>query len=181
MPDNNYFAPIEIGAETYTFEHLNPFTMRFSSISARRTLRVNITFSNHCFSFSPAEGGVYDDELKLVDHGNRPRIFCPIRYRLSKRVPEIVRSLNNDRCYVWETKTTRNFNYSIEIDDPEGPYHLFMKVTRSTNLKQQEVSVFIESAYHEDPEKGPPDLLGRMKFHTLCSNVYLCKKTSTKR
>ena len=181
MAGENYFDPIVIGDNTYTFAHLSPFTMRFASLSARRELRVNVTFSNHCFSFSPEDNIVYPNSHHLLDQGGKPRIFCPIRYRLSKDLPELVRSLNNDKCYVWETKTRRNYNYSLEIVDPFGPYHLFMKVSRSTNLRLQEVSVFIESAYHEDPEKGSPEVVGRIKFHTLCSNMYLNRKTSTRR
>lgn len=157
--------------------------MRFDSLSAKRRLRINVKFSNHCFSHKKQENTDYPKEKELLDHGGRSRIFCPIRYQLSLALPQIVRSLNNPKCKVYETASRRNFNYSIEVDDPKGPYHLFFEVSKARGelAKMQDITLFVESAYHEDPEQTPPILIGRIGFQVLCSNIYLGKKVSTRR
>lgn len=181
--NGSFFPPVVIGDTTYEFHHLDPFTMRFESKSAKRTLRVNVRFSNHCFTYSTTGVVINDDHHLLRDHMNRERIFCPIRYKLSQKLPSIVHSLNNSACKVHETASRRNFNYSLQIDDPEGPYHLFFEITKTTGhaAKMQDLNIFIESAYHEDPSGNPPNLLGRIGFHVLCTNVFLGKPISTKR
>lgn len=157
--------------------------MRFESKTAKRKLRVNVRFSNHCFSHSPVVGTTYPDDFKLHDHNKRARIFCPIRYRLSLDLPTIVLSLNDPACKVYQTAARRNFNYSLEIQDPKGPYHLFFEISKTVGKAagMQDLSLFLESAYPEDAERGKPDLLGRIGFHTLCTNVFLRKPVATRR
>lgn len=178
-----FFPPLVLDGTPYTFSHLEPFTMRFDSNQAKRKLRINVRFSNHCFSFSPEGGAFYLESFKLNDHNGRERIFCPIRHNLSLGLPSIVRSLNNPECKVRQTAARRNFNYSLEIDDPKGPYHLFFEVSKTVgaSARMQDLNFFLESAYPEDPVLGKPDLLGRIKFHTLCTNVFLNKSVSTRR
>lgn len=182
QPKEPFFSPLEIEGETYEFSHLDPFTMRFDSKNANRTLRINVRFSNHCFSYSQTDEALAPP-THLLDHNGRSRIFCPIRYRLSLELPKIVRSLNNPKCKVHQTAAERNFNYSLQIDDPQGPYHLFFEVSKATgkSATMQDVNMFVESAYHEDPIGKSPVLLGRIGFHVLCTNVYLNKPVSTKR
>lgn len=157
--------------------------MRFDSKTARKKLRVNVRFSNHCFSHSPLDGESYPESFRLHDHNKKDRIFCPIRYRLSLDLPKIVLSLNDPKCKVYQTAARRNFNYSLEIDDPKGPYHLFFEVSKAVGKAagMQDLSFFLESAYPEDAERGKPDLLGRIGFHTLCTNTFLGKHVSTRR
>ncbi|ORJ64421.1 hypothetical protein B5717_22980 [Aeromonas hydrophila] len=178
-----FFPPLVIDGTTYQFSHLEPFTMRFVSKAAGRTLRVNVRFSNHCFSHSPEDGATYPSQLMLQDHNDKARVFCSIRYRLSVDLPAIVRSLNNPACKVYQTAARRNFNYSLEVSDPKGPYHLFFEVarTKGNDAKMQDLSLFVESAYHEDPLGEGPALLGRIGFHVLCTNVFMGKPVSTRR
>ncbi|ELV7510824.1 TPA: hypothetical protein P2Q98_004519 [Aeromonas veronii] len=183
QPNEPFFPPLVIEGVTYEFSHLDPFTMRFVSNSAHRQLRVNVRFSNHCFSYSPIDGQERPAPLMLFDHNDRERIFCPTRYRLSLSLPDIVRSLNNPKCKVYQTAARRNFNYSLQVDDPKGPYHLFFEISKSTGqaAQMQDLNMFVESAYHEEPIGKSPDLLGKIGFHVLCTNVYLRKPVATKR
>ena len=178
-----FFPPLNILGELYEFKHLEPFTMHFRSQKAARDLRVNVRFSNHCFTHSPKQDEVYEDDLILQDHSGKERVFCPIRYRLSHSLEGLVKGLNNPRCKVYETATRRNYNYSIEIEDPTGPYHLFFGISKAAGEKKkmQDINLFVESAYPEMPIGEPPKLLGRIGFQLLCTNVYLNKPTSTKR
>lgn len=183
MTGNPHFPPLLINGQIVEFGHLQPFTMQFDSKSANKRLRVNVRYSNHCFSFKPTPGVQYDPELLLLDHSKRERVFCPVRYNLSLDLPSIVKSLNDPSCKVWETSSRRNYTYSVRVDNPKGPYHLFFELSKDSSGRGtlQDLNMFIESAYHEDPQKGPPAVIGRIGFHVLCTNVYLRKKVSTKR
>lgn len=179
----NYFPSLDISGVTYDFEHLNPFVMIVKSDMAKRNLRVHVRFTNHCFSkgydkFSHPEG-----EVVILDHSGKERTFCPIRYRLSLSLPGIINKLCDPIEKVFQTAARRNWAYSLTIDDPSGPYHLFFEIRRvSANERHlQDLNVVIESAYHEERGYGPPALLGRIGFVTLCGQVFCGKKLTTKR
>lgn len=178
-----FFTPLSLNGQIYDFQHLEPFTMSFHSQMASRNLRVNVRFSNHCFTHSPLDNTVYAPETILIDHGQRNRIFCPTRYQLSHMLGAVVRGLNNPQCKVHQTSSKRNFNYSLQIDDPQGPYHLFFEVSKTTGAasRMQDLDLFVESAYPEMPIGDAPALLGRIGFQLLCSKVFLKQAISTKR
>lgn len=178
-----FFPPLIIASKSYEFKHLEPFTMSFHSNKAAKNLRVNVRFSNHCFTHSPVLEETYSPDFLLPDHAGRERVFCPIRYNLSHSLEELVKGLNDPKCKVYQTAARRNFNYSIQIEDPAGPYHLFFEVSKATGEKKkmQDLSLFVESAYPELPVGDAPKLLGRIGFQLLCTNIYLNKPTSTKR
>jgi hypothetical protein len=151
--------------------------MSFDSNNANKKLVINVVFTNHCFTRSYKHGEPING-MRLFDISTkRPRIFCPIRYRLSTELPRMIRDMNNGTVKVRETIARRNFVHSLKIEDPSGPYHIFIDVKKE-NGKVYDLKMFIESAYHEDT---PPRTLGRIGFHILCTNKYLNKKTSTKR
>ncbi|MBN3813651.1 hypothetical protein G3N97_31780 [Paraburkholderia sp. Ac-20347] len=178
-----YFEPLNIGGVDYTFDHLEPFKFEFYSERAKKKLCVHVTFTNHCFSkkYEPKEHNPGDP---IFDRSTpRPRMFCPIRHRLSYALRELIESMNNPKTKVWECATERNWTYSITVENPDGPYHLFFEVTRATGEKQkfQDLNFVVESAYHEDPEEGPPAVKGSMTLWLLCGKVFKREKTSTQR
>lgn len=177
MPNTPYFPPIVIGEDSYDLSHLEPFNFVFKSNIANRTIRVNVSFTSHCFSERRGEVGGANVDIDTP----RPRFFCLTRYRLSKDLPAILASLNDPKTKVEQTKSRRNWVYSMKIDDPSGPYHIFFEVKKSEGdkAKSQDVNLVVESAYHE--EKSPPNVLGRMNFQLLCSKVYMKKPVATKR
>lgn len=175
-----YFKPVLSNNTTYDLSHLEPFSIAFYSLNAKKTLSIHVTFSTHCFSESLSDNP--NSEHVVIDNTkDKERVFCPIRYELSKTLPNLIKSLNEESVKVWETAARRNWCYTIQIDDPKGPYHLFFEVRKNQKnpRKKQDINIVVESAYHETKE--PPILIGRIGFQILCTNVYLGKKTSTKR
>ena len=86
----SYFPTLEISGEEFDFTHLEPFIMHVNSDMAKKVLKVHVRFTNHCFtkgyeSFYHPEG-----EPIIYDHSGNGRTFCPIRYRLSLALPEII-------------------------------------------------------------------------------------------
>ncbi len=163
--------------KTYEFNHLNSFLISFDSKNANKKLVIYVAFTNHCFTkaYKPGEP---TNGMQLFDTETaRPRIFCPIRYRLSTELPRMIREMNHGKVKVRETITRRNFVHSLKIEDPSGPYHIFIDVKKE-HSKHYDLKMFIESSYHEET---PPRTMGRIGFHILCTNKYLNRKTSTKR
>lgn len=182
MAEQQYFPELVIADERVDLSHLEPFTFVIHSQLAKRDLRVHVTFSNHCFT-KGYEQASHPAGEPIIDAGSpRPRTFCPIRYRLSQQLPDLIKTLNHPKAKVRETSAERNWCYSLTIEDPEGPYHVFFEVRRASRDRRQwqDLNLVVESAYHED-EDGGPSLKGSMAFILLCGKVYLGQPTATKR
>lgn len=155
--------------------------MQVVSIKAKKTLRVRVTFSNHCFSdhFDPV--GYSAGDTIIDEDTERPRMFCPTRYRLSFDVPQLVRNLNHPKAVVWQGEHRRNWAFTIQIESPAGPYHVFLEIRRATaeQKKLQDLNLRVESAYHQTAT--PPILLGSMGFVLLCGKTYMGEPVATKR
>lgn len=127
-----YFQDVFYNAARITFEHLEPFTFAFDSQKAKRTLRIHVTFSNHCFTRTISEENPADNSILFDTHTDKPRVFCPIRYENSKRLRTIIEGqLNQSQTKVIQTNSQRNWVYSIQIESPTGPYHMFFSVSRA--------------------------------------------------
>nr|WP_102532806.1 hypothetical protein [Vibrio sp. 10N.286.48.B7]PMH78505.1 hypothetical protein BCU58_09015 [Vibrio sp. 10N.286.48.B7] len=181
MSNKPYFEPIKTDTDVYDLSHLNPFIIDFKSNLAKKNLRINVTFTNHVFTKSYIQGFPKNGFPLFGENTERVRIFCPIRYRLSKDLPKLIMGLNNEKSKVKQTRSRRNWAHSITIEDPTGPYHIFFEVRKSANDKKrfQEINLTVESAYHEDEDS--PRFLGRIGFQLLCSKIYMNKPVSTKR
>ncbi|HDZ58145.1 MAG TPA: hypothetical protein ENI17_02695 [Pseudomonas xinjiangensis] len=179
-----YFQSLRVGGDTLSLTHLEPFTFLVDSNKARKKLRVHVTYSTHCFTRRFYHGSEHPDGYPLLDIDTpRPRIFCPVRYRLSIQLPELIGGLNQPSIKVLQTTSRRNWAYSITILHPAGPYHVFFELSRSAKHQKswQDLNLVVESAYHEDPNEEPPSFLGTMGFVLLCGKVYLGEPVATKR
>ena len=179
----SYFPTLEISGKEFDFTHLEPFIMHVNSDMAKKVLKVHVRFTNHCFTKGYEPFYHPEGEPIIYDHSENKRTFCPIRYRLSLALPEIINRLCDPAEKVYQTSAKRNWAYSITIDDPEGPYHLFFEIRRASRDERhlQDLNVVIESAYPEDRGYGPPSLLGRIGFVGLCGRVFCGKPLATKR
>lgn len=178
-----YFPSLSNGDEKYDFSHLEPFTFVLESKLARRDLRIHVTFSTHCFS-KAYEPALHAHEEPIIDTSTpRPRSLCPIRYRLSRQLPPLIKSLGHPKAKVWETATERNWCYSLTVDAPSGPYYVFFEVRRTSREQRQwqDLNLVVESAYHADQRSEGPKLKGSISFVLLCGKTYLNQPTSTRR
>lgn len=157
--------------ERYTCDHLSAFRMNIYSDRIKKNLTIYVRFSNHCYT-------------QEIPKGSRNRVFCPIRWKCSENLPELVRAFSeNPSIKVFQTAERRNWVYSLKIETPEGNYHIFFEVRKSTREKRPlgDIQLYVESAYPEDPDLGPPNVIGRMAFAVLCSKIYKGEKVSTKK
>lgn len=178
-----YFPALVIGDQPINLSHLEPFSFEVKSELAKKALRVHVTFSNHCFT-KRYDAATHPAGEPIIDQGlARQRTFCPIRYRLSQALPALIRQLaESPRTKVWETSAERNWCYSITIEDPSGPYHVFFEVRRAARDRRQwqDLQLVVESAYHEG-EAGGPSLKGSIAFVLLCGKTFMGQPTATRR
>ncbi len=179
----SYFPDLVLSGVKYDFSHLDPFMMIVKSDMAKKDLRIHVRFTNHCFTKGYDRRDHPDGDPVISDHSGNDRTFCPIRYNLSLSLPAIIKSLTKPEEKVSQTAARRNWSYSITVDDPKGPYHLFFEIRRTPQYERhlQDLNIVIESAYHEEKGYGPPKLLGRIGFVALCGRVFCNKPLSTKR
>lgn len=165
-----YHASLVVNGQAVGFAHLEPFHLALFVEKISRSMTVDVRFSNHCFSegFDPL---VHPVSLKLLDHGGRERAFCNIRYLLSARLPDMVRSLPD--AAVWLTKREHNYVYFIMIEDGSGQYPMFFNLRRPAS-STCDLSMFVESAYMMDLEQMRSVLASaqKIRFPVLCAKVF---------
>ncbi|MCF9002355.1 hypothetical protein [Pseudomonas syringae] len=82
-----------------------------------------------------------------------------------------------------QTKALRNWAYTLQINDPSGPYYFIFEIRKALQpgRQKQYMKIVDESAYHDDPEQPDSILLGEMGFLTLCTNTDMRKPVVVKR
>jgi len=166
-----YFHPVWVGGQRIDLSHLDPFSMTLHSERLNKALRIAVTFSTHCFSEAygkiphPSGDSVIDEDTK------QPRTYCPIRYGLSKALPDVIRAMADKTITL--TAFKRNWVHTITVESPAGPYHVFVEIHRAGPDKRtwQDLELVVESAYHQTGK--PPSVTGSPRpFMVVCAEVY---------
>jgi len=184
MPAEHYHPPLLVRGQAYDLAHLDPFRFEVSSTKVPRPLRINVRFTNHCFSeaFDPTRHPV--DEPVISD-GRRRRAFCPDRYDLSLRLPTLMRGLADSTTRVHETAARRNWMYAAIIKVPVAGtrYQIFFEMRRTSPERRrlQDLDMVVESAYAANPTRPEPNILGPVRFALLAGSLYLGKIVTTRR
>lgn len=178
-----YSVPLVIRGAAHDLSHLDPFTFEVASDKVPRPLRVNVRFTNHCYTEAFDLARHPADEPAVMD-GVRRRAFSPDRYALSRRLPGLVRGLADPRAKVRETGSRRNWMYSAVVEIPaEGTrYGVFFGLRRAPadRRRLQDLELVVESAYPADPARPEPNILGRVGFVLLAGSTFLGRRVSTK-
>lgn len=183
MAEQQYFPELVIAGERIDLSHLEPFSFEIDSRLAKKVLTVHVTFSNHCFSHK-YKAEKHPEGWPIIDQDSpRPRTFCPVRHRLSQQLPALILGFNHPKSKVQQTKALRNWAYTLTIEDPSGPYYVFFEIRKAVQQgrQKQDLTIVVESAYHDDPEEPDPVFLGEMSFLILCANTYMRKPVAVKR
>lgn len=145
------WAPhVDDSGRAYPLTHLHPFRYQLS-IGESETVDIRVAFAMHCFTRAVAPGDapsqLYRDEREI-------RTFCPDRYALSPRLPDIIRALPTRKC-----EFARQENYvTIDLAPAGGVaarYGVFFNVMRKKDPDGPAVLLTVQSAYPLDP--GTPD------------------------
>lgn len=138
--------------KAYSLHHLHPLHFvvelpasdRYSAVE----VEVRVGFSMHTFTRGEKPG---DDPAHRYSDDRETRIFDIVRYELSKNLPDIVRTLDRQKCYHGNER--RNF---FTVDQPgelaEGhEYQVFFDLRR-WHAKEEKggrpiIQLIVQSAY----------------------------------
>jgi hypothetical protein len=132
---------------TYDLSHLDSVTLTFEQPAKddkpARLYTVNVFFGLHCFTRDPEEG----EKIPSCDaysHFGEKRMFDVDRYELSKRLPDLVKTLTTRKCF---HNKDRNF-FTIDIiakNEQKLPYEVYFTLSRSS--KEGVLTLRVVSAF----------------------------------
>ena len=173
-----YYSPLIANGCIQDLAHLDPLTFSTPSEKLGRDIKTWCRFTTHAFSREPEA----NEQPDLTDEGNRPRVFCPDRHRLSFHLPGIIRQLAAPTRYVWQTATERNWMYQAAVGVVQGnavtSYLAFFDLKKARKADPFDVVMTVESAYPFDPSRTPK-LHGRMVIAGLLLAIVEGRKPHT--
>jgi hypothetical protein len=147
--------------QAYPLFHLHPF--RYGLVLSSGTeAEIRVGFALHCFTRACDADDV---ESQYYSDDRETRTFCPDRYALSFRLPDIARNLATSKCGF-----AKDDNFvTINVDSEGGvsrSYGVFFNVLRVKDVDGVAILLTIQSAYELRPGKQVP-VRGSIKFTRL--------------
>ncbi|MQA42151.1 hypothetical protein [Rugamonas aquatica] len=160
------WIPADIDGQSYDLSHLHPFTFPLA-MPAKGDLpalqfEIEVKFSLHCFTKEKVE-----DAQKGLDYGDgrETRTFDFDRYEKSKVLPEIIKTLEQRKCYL-----AKENNYmTVELADRNKTVHYQIYFSMA-KLAPGRLTLYVRSAYVKDS----PQSVQRIKpilFKAICAKT----------
>jgi hypothetical protein len=164
------WTPFTHADTVYDLGHLHPCELMYEQPRQGEkpaiTYIVDVTFSLHCFTRSLPKEGAYDRSL-VYRSSLEERLFDTARYEYSKRLPGIIRTLNQRKCM----KTGHGNFFTVEVITDDGnavDYDVFFTAEKSS--KRGRITLFIQSAFVREKKKlptGKPIRFAIILYNTL--------------
>ena len=152
-----FFKSKTIRGQVYDLDHLDPFD--FEIVVEGEPIVVHVEFSCHCFT--ETLNVAHTPDLRY-SHGGETRAFDIQRHGLSKKLPDIIRTLGTRSVY----HTLQGTFFVIRDEDIEGlkvPYLVFFSAFKAKNGKVH-VNLIVRSAYLKP---GMTEYAAPVRFSTL--------------
>jgi hypothetical protein len=165
---SRYWRPLVINGRPVDLSHLEPFVLACAVKNLGRILKVDVRFTNHCFTdhFDPAK---HEPSWKIMD-GKRERVFCPRRHHMSKRLPELIRTLPD--AAVHRTRADRTFVFVATLEDESGQAYTMFFHLRKQRGDGCDLALVVESAYEHPDLKALLARTTKVRFPVLCALVF---------
>lgn len=163
-----------VGGVRYDLNHLHPYicevvipgkekTDKHPAVPERK-IRVNVSFGLHCFARDPLPSERVSDDCWYQDNRER-RVFCQIRWELSKQLPGIIATLAKRRCM--HTGREEFVTLEVPYQGRTLEYAVFFTVTKAGRADRADLNLFVNSAHERyDPLKYTKPI----KFHFILLN-----------
>ncbi|ARD10453.1 MULTISPECIES: hypothetical protein [Pseudomonas] len=168
------WRPIKIGDTTYELNHLHPhfwdIVIPGKDGKPDLSLKLNISYGLHCFARDRLPGESIEDGHWYQDNREK-RVFCPLRWELSKRLPDIIRTLGDRRCM----HTGREEFVTVQVvhGGRSYDYAIFFTVTKAKKAEGAQLNLFVNSAHERvDPLRYTKPI----KFKFILLNRYQGKQ-----
>jgi hypothetical protein len=173
------FQPIVADGETWTFDHLRPFSFPYTILTANveLTLYIDVVFSCHCFSRKPVKDAPLPPPPWVYQDAKETRILDRARYRQSRELlPGVIRDFDTRKILFASDE-----NYmTIEATNSEGVtgnYQVFFTVARKEGVKRR-VELTVQSAYFVDyvHRRAQPVSKRPVRFKLIVTAAYERRK-----
>ncbi len=176
-----YHLPLLIGGISNASTHLEPCSLRVSSLKVGWELRIHVLYSNHCFSRKFDPGLHPEGTPTFVDGRGERRVFDPTRYGLSLLLPEITQHFAPPQTRVCRPRRGEIGFIRRRSRATSAPYLVFFELRRARRDEGgQDLNLTVESTYPQ-MDQPAPSLLGPMGFVLLAGKVYRGEPTTTRR
>lgn len=138
---------VEISDSDVIVPHLKSHVISYQ-LPGGDIVKVRIIYTSHCWS-EAHDSISHVGKIKFMD-GKRPRAFCPIRYKLSIGLRELIEGLPRNKIYM--TPAERNFGTycGIKILEDGTAYTAFFTLNggkgRFDGIRHK-LTLYVESAY----------------------------------
>lgn len=158
-----------IEGESYDLSHLHPHLWEIIIPKKGKldelTLNVAVSYSIHCFTRTQEEGEQVAPEW-LYSDSRESRVFDTQRWELSKKLPEIISTLQTRKCI----HSGREEFITIEVFEQGRriQYAVFFTVTKGGKT-EADLNLYINSAYELTRIIARPK---PVRFHVILANRY---------
>lgn len=129
----------------HSISHLSEMELTCPCDPMERDLTIRVTFKNHCYTedFDPAKHAPH--EIVITEAKHRHRVFCPIRYALSHKLPQILADLPGRRVH--QTAQLRNYVFVVPLEVEGQVYEVYFMLQRAAAEDKADLRLTVESAY----------------------------------
>jgi hypothetical protein len=147
-------SPFSVQDKIYSFSHLENkifnFTRPESGDLEARTTKILLSYSDHCFTDHFGE-----DDHFYSKEGVEDRYLCPLRYKLSLGLPDLIKKIVSSNPYIGRTysKGRREQFFYVEEHYKDETYRMFLEFSPLRNSKNiiEGIRIDVKSAYDEKP------------------------------
>lgn len=162
--------PVMHEGEEMPIDHLEQMTITCPCEVLDRKLVIEVSFANHCYTEKYVEGAHEVEQIILTEAEDRHRIFCPIRYELSKQLPELIKELPSKRVH--QTSQQRNYVYVVPLEVQGRPYEIYLMLQRASSDSNADLRLTIESAYLNQGASNTRRRPNSIRFIILAQKVF---------
>jgi hypothetical protein len=149
--------------------HLEPKLITCPCEPIKRDLLIRVIFANHCYTEEFSSSKHSHDEIVHYDSPERPRVFCPIRYNLSHRLPDLIVALPKNKVH--QTTQIRNYVYFVPLKVERQTYEIYFMLQRASAEDEADLRLTVESAYPVDSPSVLPKRPNAIRFIVLAHKI----------
>lgn len=161
--------PVTHNGEELSIDHLAPTQIECPCAPIGRNLIIDVIFANHCYTEKYQEDLHQVENIVLTEAEDRHRVFCPIRYELSKGLPELIKALPDAKVH--QTSQSRNYVYVVKLEVEDRPYEIYFMLQRADKKAKADLRLTIESAYIDENGSAIRRRPNSIRFFVLAHKV----------